>query len=714
MRNAGQTNLGDVVRSIPQSFGGGQNAGIGLNVPATSGVNVGGASTINLRGLGSDATLTLLNGHRLTYNGSRQGVDISAIPLGAVERLEIVADGASALYGSDAVAGVANIILKRDYKGLETSARLGGATDGGDFQQQYGAVAGTRWSSGGVIAAYEYAINTAIWSNDRSYAVSRPNVTIYPAQRRHAVTLSGHQALTDTLSLEIDALYNKRWHEIDYPANFAGDLNLSRGVTASTSESYAVAPALKLALHDWRLSLSGVWGQETVFTEGTTFAGAVQTGYNFNCYCNNGKSAELGADGPVFRLPGGMAKVAVGAGYRYNLLVAFRGVGSPNNIRASQDSYYAYGELNLPLVGPDTGIPLIHSLNVSGALRYERYPGVAEITTPKLGLIFAPTPDFEVKGSWGKSFRAPTLFQLYQLRAVTLTNITAVGGTGFPAGSTALLLSGGNATLKPERATSWAATIDLHPRALPGARLQVSYFSTDYEDRIVTPISFTSQSLSNPIYAGLVTYTPSDAAKAAVIASAGQFTLASTVGTYIPARVVAIVDNSNLNVGRQTIHGVDMLGDYQVDLGASGDRLTLSLNASYLESDQQLSSGQPVLQKAGLLFNPPHWRGRGSLGWSHRAMTLTGTLSRIGGVDDTRTASTIRIGGVTTLDLTARYRPIDAPGIWHGLDLTLSVRNALNEKPDTIATSVFYDSAFDSTNYSPVGRFISFGITKSW
>ena len=105
MRNEGQGTLAEAVRTIPQNFGGGQNPGVGNNVPATSGVNVGSATSINLRGLGSDATLTLLNGHRLSYSASRQSIDVSSIPLAAVDRIEIVPDGASALYGSDAVAG---------------------------------------------------------------------------------------------------------------------------------------------------------------------------------------------------------------------------------------------------------------------------------------------------------------------------------------------------------------------------------------------------------------------------------------------------------------------------------------------------------------------------------------------------------------------------------------------------------------------------------
>lgn len=120
MRNAGQASLSDVVRTIPQNFGGGQNPGIGFDVPETNGADVGGGASVNLRGLGSDATLTLLNGHRLSYSAARQSVDISAIPFGAVDRIEIVPDGASALFGSDAVAGVVNVILRRDLDGLET------------------------------------------------------------------------------------------------------------------------------------------------------------------------------------------------------------------------------------------------------------------------------------------------------------------------------------------------------------------------------------------------------------------------------------------------------------------------------------------------------------------------------------------------------------------------------------------------------------------
>ena len=82
--------------------------------------NFTGASTVNLRGLGSESTLILIDGKRIGYNGFLGGVtDISKIPLSMVERIEVILDGASAIYGSDAVGGVVNIITRKDYEGIE-------------------------------------------------------------------------------------------------------------------------------------------------------------------------------------------------------------------------------------------------------------------------------------------------------------------------------------------------------------------------------------------------------------------------------------------------------------------------------------------------------------------------------------------------------------------------------------------------------------------
>ncbi|MES1973358.1 MAG: TonB-dependent receptor [Pseudomonadota bacterium] len=713
MRDQGQASLGEVVRSIPQSFGGGQNPGVGSNVPSTNGVNVGGASSVNLRGIGSDATLTLLNGHRLSYSASRQSIDIGAIPLPAVDRIEIVPDGASALYGSDAVAGVVNVVLKPDYDGLWTSARLGGATDGGDFEQRYGLIAGQRWNGGGIAASYEFARTTAILGRQRSYVRDRsPTLTILPQAKTSAALVTAHQRITGGLSLTVDGLYNQRWAESSFANNAAGDPSISGSHTVFRVESLVVAPTLKLQTGgDWRLFATGSYGRDRTHFQVTSTSASKATTTPLSCYCNSAMSAEVGGDGSLFTLPGGPVRLALGTGYRTNDFSRFNGAGNLQNVARSQDSYYAYGELGIPLVMPAQGIAFVHRLELDGALRYEDYPGIGNIVTPKIGGVYAPTPDFAFKGSWGKSFRAPTMLQQFQARSATLIPAGSLGSTTLPAASAVLYLQGGNPDLLPERATTWSATLDLHPRALGGARLEISYFNIHYKDRIVTPIAFLSQALGNPVYADRVTLAPSAARVTQIVSQILDFSNI-TAAPYDPATVVAIVDNSNVNAGRQTIKGVDALFSYRAALGGA-QSLTASLNASYLKSDQQISSTQPVLPLAGILFNPPHLRARGSLSWDTGSLLLNTTVSRIGSVDDTRTNPRIRIGPMTTLDLTVRYRFMGG-GLLGGTDIAVSAMNLFNAKPDQIKTTLFSQTPYDSTNYSPIGRFLSVSIAKKW
>ncbi|QCI78812.1 TonB-dependent receptor [Hankyongella ginsenosidimutans] len=88
-------------------------------------------------------------------------------------------------------------------------------------------------------------------------------------------------------------------------------------------------------------------------------------------------------------------------------------------------------------------------LDASAAVRYERYPGIDAVAVPKFGLIYAPVHGLDVKVSWGKSFRAPTLLQQYQVQSALLYPVTSVGGAGYPATATALYVTGGNPALTP-------------------------------------------------------------------------------------------------------------------------------------------------------------------------------------------------------------------------------------------------------------------------
>src|SRR3979490_3096151 len=136
----GMTNIADVIHSLSSDSSG--------TLPHTfGGAMAGGASGVSLRGLSVDATLVLVDGHRMaTYpladDGQRPFVDIGSLPLGIVERVEVLKDGASAIYGSDAIAGVVNIITKKNFTGFDVSTNLGSSSKGDGLEQRLSATYG--------------------------------------------------------------------------------------------------------------------------------------------------------------------------------------------------------------------------------------------------------------------------------------------------------------------------------------------------------------------------------------------------------------------------------------------------------------------------------------------------------------------------------------------------------------------------------------------
>jgi iron complex outermembrane receptor protein len=140
LRNSGYTSVGEVLQHITAN-------GAGTLSQNFSGGFAAGGSGISLRGLNNNATLVLIDGHRmasypLADDGSRSFVDISNIPFEAVERIEILKDGASAVYGSDAMAGVVNVILKKNFHGTTLSAEKGIAHEGGGKTEHFTATHG--------------------------------------------------------------------------------------------------------------------------------------------------------------------------------------------------------------------------------------------------------------------------------------------------------------------------------------------------------------------------------------------------------------------------------------------------------------------------------------------------------------------------------------------------------------------------------------------
>ena len=715
IQQEGFADLGEVIRSVPQNFSGGQNpgvaAGASMGAAGLANQNITGGSSLNLRGLGPDATLTLLNGRRLSYGGFVQAVDISAIPVEAIDRLEIVADGASAIYGSDAVGGVGNVILKRDFDGVSIGTRYGAATDGGLTTREYTALAGTAWAGGGVIAAYKDDSIDPIYTSQRDYTDSMAApTTIYPGSDLHSGLLSVHQMLGERAELQLDALRTERRQRSEYV--WGGN----NSVAPKTTSSF-VAPSLDISLpNDWTLTMGAAWGRDEhiQYQQRMDVNSGATALLVDDCYCNENGSVEVGAEGPLFSLAGGDARLATGAGYRKNSYTQANHITHVDTVKGSESNRFAYVEIDLPFIGPDSHMAGVERFTATAAVRAENHGSFGSISTPKLGLIYGPSADFTVTTTWGKSFKAPTLYQRYSGSFRWLDLPQNYGGTGYTADATILFRSGGNPSLDPERARTWTASVKFHPEALPRLETVLTWFDIDYRDRVIEPITNYDQALSNPIYAEFVDYTPTAEDQAAILAG-GQNFYNFTGADYDPDKVVAIIRGQYVNATRQRVRGLDLSGSYRWDIGGAG--LTVRGSASRLDSSQRTKGTPAAYDLAGTLYNPAHTKGRFGAVWASGGFSAAAFANYTDGV--TNTLDGRETASFTTVDADLRYSTGDRGQAWSGLEFALSAQNIFNRAPPlytvmNLRAGNRQSVPYDSTNYSAIGRFVSLSVTKHW
>ena len=718
IESRGISDLGTFARSLVQNYSGGQNPGIAVGAQGTS-ENLTSSSALNLRGLGADATLTLFNGHRVAYDAISQGVDISAVPLAAIERVEIVTDGSSALYGSDAVGGVANVILRDDFDGVAISGRVGGATDGGDFEHQYNLVSGKRWANGSIMAAFDFRDTTPITAGQRSYTqTNNPADTLQSGGRQYSVVVAGHQTIAEGVSFEVDGQFSDRDSRICVSYVLSDTCRISGADIAIGTRSWTMAPSIKLDIgRDWQLRLTSLVGESRAkLLADVSFDGALEF-VQKGVYTNRVRGLEGSADGPLFRLPGGQARLAAGGGFRtttFDIDVAAiqQGIAAPYlDFAQSRTVSYGYGEVSLPFISPSNKIALVHRFNVTAAIRYEDVSHVGGVATPKVSAIYAPSGDVAFKFSWGKSFKAPTQFQSGQPRLA----YSQVGDTGYfppsPIGGSVLYLVGGNSALRPERATSWTAATTLTPSFLDGLRVEVSYFQIRYRDRVVSPIPQNSLAFA-PVYGAYVNFNPT---RDQILSALSGVSTVYEQGGGDPrtSNVVAIITNYLQNAAVQRIEGLDIAANYQLAL-ANGDKLHLSSSASYLKSEQQLSAGQPTVALAGTLYRPPHWRASSQLEWQHGQFSLSGVHSYIGGSIDSRIEPAVKVGSYQSFDLIGRIATPDGTGALSNLTISVSALNVFNQKPPYIRTTSPLGYHYDSNNFPSIGRFLSLSVSKTF
>jgi len=168
---AGFVTLPSVIRTLPQIFGGGPTEDTQTDFEAQT--NSARGSGINLRGLGASATLVLMNGRRLAGGGS-EGlfVDVSNLPLAAVERLDLLPDNSSTYYGSDAVGGVVNIVMRDTFDGAQTEGYFSGATKGHVSENYVSQIFGGQTDTARGILTFDFHSRDNLPASSRSQATS--------------------------------------------------------------------------------------------------------------------------------------------------------------------------------------------------------------------------------------------------------------------------------------------------------------------------------------------------------------------------------------------------------------------------------------------------------------------------------------------------------------------------------------------------------------
>ncbi|UZK65364.1 TonB-dependent receptor domain-containing protein [Sphingomonas sp. M1-B02] len=803
---SGASTLAQAARTLPvvlnigpdeSRTGGGQDAA----------ANSSRISAINLRGLGPEATLLLLNGRRLAPGGILRALaDPSVIPTSATERLEVVLDGNSAIYGADAVAGVVNIITRRGFTGAETSARVGYAE--GLSEYVFTQNVGKKWTNGELFAAFEYNFRSDLdradrpfLSNDlrsrggtdqRSTQALVPNLVVggvrrplpsltgeanrydaglvgdfLPEQQRYNLFVSGRYDISPDIEVWAEGFGSKRTVKTDgaplggsfsvpatnpfYIRGVAGvapganetvEYRLPRAAAQSVSKvtSGQVATGLLWDMFgDWQLdaytsyawdtgvsglnseqlnnfALAAALADSNPTTALNVFGGPISDeiysriiGFRQQRTWTKNKHFEAKIDGPLFDLPGGSVRAALGASYddgsfryqEYQSVLSRTNTPSVTNDETNHRSITStYGELFVPLVGTENNIPLIRRLTLSGAVRYDKYSDFGSTTNPKVAVVWEPVQGFSLRGTYGTSFRAPSLVDTGNL------NFLFVGAVPDPRNNNALInqvtYTGSNPNLKPEKAKTLSVGFDFSPSFFDGFNVSANYYRVKYRDRILG----IGASLQNEdVFSNFIVRNPS----AAFIQD--LFNTGFLVSAPIdPSTVGVFIDQRRNNVGSVDQDGLDV--DIRYSLPTSvGTFVARVTHSEVFSVKQQTFPGTPVRELVDTFENSLRSRGRASLTWLDEGTSLNFFYNYGGDYVNTAITPNVLARPLETIDVSAGFTLKGARGALDGVRVSVAVQNLLDEAPPVVINGT---SGFDGTTASAIGRQLSLTLTKRW
>ncbi len=765
-----------------------------------------GGSSVSLRGLGADSTLILVNGRRVSVspfanNIDTAFVDINNIPLAAIKRVDILKDGASATYGSDAVAGVINIILRDDMEGVELSAKLGDTADGGGKEQSLSMVWGNSTEKSSHTFTLDYFDREEVLYGDRDYSKSsnqtalRPNdpfatdfrsssgypgtialrsdstnrmpdtfgndvcapedivgnlcrydyapmMTSVPATERVSFLYMGKYEINDTLRsfLELNGQhakttirgagspsFNELFMDGDNPnhpmANlpdhefYQQDLTMRRRMVDIgnrekdvTANYYRAIMGLQgeLGEWDWEAAYSYIKSESTErgvngFPNARRTQEAIDSGL-WNPFepstntqealdyiettttrvgTSTSKSLDGKISGPLMEMEHGDVGLAVGFEYREDAISDnpddqfIRGEvfgTEATQANGSRDNMAVFGEL---------AIPVLETLELQFAVRYEDYSDFGSTTDPKVAFIWNPVEDLSLRGSYGTAFRAPSLHQIGLGNTDESPNLVdnprcdAVGNINKacePQEYTAIL--SGNENLGPEESESY--NLGVIYEVTDNFDFSVDYYSYDIEGVITkdTQYKMDTQGLDPNVVERLPSSIAGD-----------------------PGEVVQIFDKFE-NIGNILTSGLDIEANYALPTEFGDFKFTYVVNyvLEYEDSRPNADGSFRIDTQAGD-FEQPEVRWTFNTSWIKDDWNATLAVNYIGEFKQDASVAKEGISDIeawTTVDTTINYIGIE------NTTLTVGATNLFNEEPPF----TYHDfMGFVNTTHSSQGRF---------
>jgi iron complex outermembrane receptor protein len=822
---------------VPQSEG---FMDVGMLQPGRGGNNTAGLPRVpvvrpSLRNLGDSfqgsgsPTLVLLDGHRIVPAGVEQSVvDVGVIPSGILERTEIVLDGTSAVYGSDAVGGTINYIPRKRFDETRVAVTYGAADD--YYSVSADVTTGVNWEGGGIGFGYSFGKNSDLLIGDREWTIPRNylegghltslacdgygHITIGARRfitttleegtdwcelgyatsvqelERHSGFVTFSQDLTERLRFELDGFYSQRTAHANggpftssvrvpvtnpYFRSIPGVPDQTQTVAFSWGPVFGneaqdtttklrigqVSPTLLYDLGgDWQVRLMGSYGKSKVTVDqqridtalvntlvnGTTSATAInpydiaatqqQTLFGSLLWndlrdgIHTFYQARTVADGPLFSMPGGEVRVAIGAEWNKTKFKR-RVTDASTHIRgdytgASVSNEALFAEVNVPFFGPENAMPGVQALNLSVSGRYDHYSRTGGTFNPKVAATYKPVDWASIRGSWGKSFRAPNAVDRLGASANVLQCSAPDGlspgcrniGNFFSVPDGAMLdptrpnvilsLSGTNPELKPETSTNWSIGADIRPPVVPGLTLSATYFNIKFRNQIRFPPININDAIAGAPDTVFVNPTPAEIDGLASLAPGGE-----TIAQFVRDsgyNVVYVRDFTITNLAETEVSGLDATANYTYPTGFGS--IDATFNGTWqLTNRVKATPGAPAIDQ--LRIDTPIFRMSASLGATVGNFLARVTLQHRSGFDvdpePTRDPSQTHIASYQIVNTAFRYNVNGSGPLAQNLALTLVINNVLDDAPPISRTT-----SGSSANGSTLGRFVQFGIEKAF